>query len=86
MVEELVRMELRSGPYKHERRHWSMSEALLLKVKIHTTSRTLNSILESWWSVADKLKFDHDQDVIPRRLSVPQLLHLMSFEKNISTV
>lgn len=45
MAEELIKVDLRSGPFKREQRFWSPQEAILLKVPIHTTAKTVDSIL-----------------------------------------
>lgn len=47
MAEDLIRMELRRGLLKRERRKWTPFEALLLRVSVHTRSKTTNSILGS---------------------------------------
>lgn len=77
MVEELIHKELRKGLFKRERRKLRPREALLLNMKIHTSSRTLNSILDIWQEVNGKLFFDNHLDEIPGHLSIHQLLDLM---------
>lgn len=80
----LMQAELWSGPHKRERHHWSTNKALLLNVRVSTTSKMLNSVLRSWWEVSRNLCFDHHLDIIPRRLSIQQLLHLVDREEGLT--
>lgn len=46
MTHLFIRECLKHGPQKRETRTWSPSEALLLGANIHTSSKTVNSILK----------------------------------------
>lgn len=84
MKEVLIQDELKKGSYKWERRNWSPAEALLSMVPIHTRSRIVNSILDSWSRVLEKLQFDVQQDVLPAHLSIHQLLILLCREVDLT--
>lgn len=77
MANELIHKELRKGPFKWERQGWRPCEALLLNVKLHTTLRTGNNILNNREEVTCNLCFDNHLDVILGRLSIHQLFDLM---------
>lgn len=66
-----------SRPHKKERRLWTPSEEILLYVDLHTSSRTMNFMLESWGKVESHLQFDPTVDTIPPHLTVLQVLKLM---------
>lgn len=84
MAEDLICVDLTCGPFKRERRHWSPSEALLLKVKIHMNSKMINIIINSWEGVLENLHFDAQLDLLLARLSIHQLLSLVEREGNLS--
>lgn len=56
-----------SRPYKREEA-LVHNEVLLLNARVVTALRTINSILMTWWEVVKNLYFDHQRDVMPRRL------------------
>lgn len=73
-------MQLRRGPFKRERHKWRPREALLFKMKVHTTSKTVNSILDSWQEVSRNLFFDNHLDLLLGNVLIHQILDLMHKE------
>lgn len=71
MADILIRKELWYGPNKRERKHWSIQETLLLGARVWVGSKTLNSLLTSWWLVSPNLNFEVQLDFLPLILSIP---------------
>lgn len=74
MVGELISREMRRGSHKYERHNWRPSKALLLNIKLYTTSKTINSILSNWQGVIGNLSFANELYKLPGHLSIQQLL------------
>lgn len=84
MVEELIKVDLRTDPNKRQCKFWSMHEAIMVKMPLHTSAKTMDSSLQSWVSVnQDNIAFDHQLDLMSGNLSLYQLLELMARKENL---
>lgn len=86
MAREMIKTSLRSGPDRKEQRLWHPAEAMLLLPDLKTNLKTVNVILEGWFEVRDKLRFEFKHDLIPASVTIKQALLLMDIHQGAISI